>query len=315
MYPFRTMLFAADFSEDSTQAFRLAGSLAVENKTRIVVLHVLEPNLVVEEPVYLGQTTMQFYNAGRDEAQYESIKRKLGEVYIPGHAIDVEYHTREGHAAEEILRMADEVGADLIVMGTHGRTGLRRLLAGSVAATVLRGAHCPVLALRSGNRPRPAEEMRVLLHPTDFSDGCEAALRVARSLARDLGARLIVLHILPFDLYLEGRMATGLDPQGYHDSLDMIRQRLDGPDLKQPVETRLCRGYEAEEILRMAQELEADLIVMGTHGWSGLGRLLMGSTAESVLSRADCPVLVVKASRSEAAPTPVRAAVEAEIVP
>jgi nucleotide-binding universal stress UspA family protein len=79
--------------------------------------------------------------------------------------------------------------------------------------------------------------------------------------------------------------------------------RLDGPDLKYPVETRLTSGFEAEGILRVARDVECDLIVMGTHGRTGLGRLLIGNTAESVLPKADCPVLVVKSPRGETAPT------------
>ncbi len=76
--------------------------------------------------------------------------------------------------------MAEEIDSDLIVMGTHGRTGLRGLLAGSVAIAVLRGARCPVLALRSAEHPRETKEIRVILHPTDFSVDSEAALKVAR---------------------------------------------------------------------------------------------------------------------------------------
>src|SRR5262249_33541589 len=142
---------------------------------------------------------------------HESLNRKLGEVYAPNHPVAVEYRTVDGTASPEIARVAEEVGADLIVMGSHGRTGLRRLLAGSVARDVLRAARCAVLALR-GHEHRPGVAgIRTILHPTDFSRASEAALGVARSLARDLGARLIVLHILPFDIYLEGRMAAEFD--------------------------------------------------------------------------------------------------------
>jgi len=294
MSPFRIILFAADFSENSWEAFRSACSLAAEGEARLYVLHVVEPDLVVKTPDYLGLGSVP---ASETEGVHEFLERRMVDVYVPTDPIDVEYRTQEGDASVEIVRMADEIGADLIAMGTHGRTGLRRLLAGSVATMVLSKARCPVLALRSGNRPHPAEELRVILHPTDFCKDSEAALRVARSLARDLGTRLIVLHVLPFDVYLGGKMAAELNPRDYQHSLDVIRQRLDGPDLKYPVETRLSRGFEADEILRMAQELECDLIVMGTHGRTGLGRLLTGSTAESVLLKADCPVLIVKSAQ------------------
>ncbi len=188
MQPFRNILFAADFSESSKEAFRTVCSLAVENTARVTVLHVVEPNLVAEEPVYFGQANVQYYDAGRDQAALESFRRKLCEVYAPSHPLDVEYQVREGDAADEILRMAREVDSDLIAMGTHGRTGLRWLLAGSVATAVMRRAPCPVLAFRTPELVREPGEVRVILHPTDFSIESEAALRVAR------GSLVISVH-------------------------------------------------------------------------------------------------------------------------
>jgi nucleotide-binding universal stress UspA family protein len=130
---------------------------------------------------------------------------------------------------------------------------------------------------------------------------------VARSLARDFGARLILLHVLPVEVVMEGTMAAELDPAAFRDALETMRRRLDGPDLKYPVETDLIHGFAPEEITRMASVLGCDLIVMGTHGRSGLGRLLMGSVAESVVPRADCPVLVVKPPEGVPAPRSARA--------
>jgi nucleotide-binding universal stress UspA family protein len=309
MQPFRTILLAADFSEISREAFRLAGSLAVENKTRIIVLHVAEPTLVTEEPVSTGQPAIQFFNAATDKVRHESLRRTMREVYSPHHPIDVEYVIREGDAAEEILCTSDERGADLMVLGTHECIGLRRLLAGSVATAVLRGAHCLVLVLSSHDRPSRAEEIRVILHPTDSSDVSEAARRVARSLARDHGARLVLLHVLPFDIFTN-ELAVPVDPREYRAALERLGKYLDGPDLKYPVETRVSQGDAADEILRTAREIGADLIVMGTHGRTGLSRLLMGNVAESVLPEADCPVLVVKTSE-RVSPTSGRPAAKA----
>jgi nucleotide-binding universal stress UspA family protein len=204
--------------------------------------------------------------------------------------------------------MAREIASDLIVMGTHGRTGMRSLLAGSVAIAVMRRAHCPVLALRSPEVPREAKEIRMILHPTDFSVDSEAVLRVARSLARDLGARLVILHVAPLDILSSGTMTAPVDPRVYNDLLEDVRKRVDGPDLKNRVETEFTRGDAAAEILRAASELGSDLIVMGTHGRTGLSRLLMGSVAEFVLPRASCPVLVVKSAQQTAAATQERRA-------
>jgi nucleotide-binding universal stress UspA family protein len=280
MRPFRTILFAADFSENSMEAFRMAGSLAVDDKTRLFVVHVSGPDQAAEGPARI---------TGR-----EALEKRLGETYVPNHPVDVTCVVREGDISAGILGIAREIGADLIVMGTQGRTGLRRLIAGSVATAVLREAPCPVLALSSRAGDRTRGPVRVILHPTDFSPSSEGALRVARALAGDLGARLFLLHVLPLAILMDGSMAAEVDPQPYRDSLRNLAEALDGPDLKQPIETLLVHGFDREEICRVAEQTACDLIVMGTHGRSGVGRLVLGSVAEAVLPRVDCPVLVVK---------------------
>jgi nucleotide-binding universal stress UspA family protein len=276
MPEFSIILHPTDLSKCSMAAFRVARSLA-RAATRLVVVHVMEESLVASEG-YLA-----------------SLNEQLRQLDGPDRSATVEFHLKEGHAAVEILRMADEIGADLIVMGTHGRTGLRRLLAGSVATTVVRGAHCPVLALRTQASPPAAGEIRVILHPTDFSEGCEPALRVSRSLARDHDARLVILHVASVAVQADGTVWERVDPRYFRDALKNLRQRLGDLDSKCSVETRLTRGIAHEEILREAGELGCDLIVMGTHGRTGLGRLLLGSVAESVLQKADCQVMVVRA--------------------
>jgi nucleotide-binding universal stress UspA family protein len=317
MKPFRTILFAADFSKDSDEAFRVACSLAAEHKTRVVVLHVVEPTLVSEDPVYFGQQSIQFHASEPNEARLEALLQHLREVYAPGFAIDMDYSVREGDAVKEILRIAQEMSSDLIVMGTHGRALLRRLLFGSVATAVIRGARCPVLALRSTGLAQSAKKLRVIVHPTDFSEGSEAALQVARSVARDRGARLVLLHVDPIYAPMEIGMPPELDIRCRRETLEAIRDRVDGPDLKFPVETWFSRGAAATEIVRVAEEIGCGLIVMGTHGRTGLGRLLLGNTAESVLPDATCPVMIVKASqpgsRRTAAPSTVPRAVTADL--
>ncbi len=144
--------------------------------------------------------------------------------------------------------------------------------------------------------------LRTILHPTDFSRHAEVALDVARSLVRDLGARLIIVHVAPEAGLAHGMTAVPADPRMYLDLLEGVRRRVEGPDSKFQVETQLWQGNVAEEILRAASETGCDLIVMGSHGRSGLGRLLLGSVAEAVMRKADCPVLTVKSARSGIAP-------------
>jgi nucleotide-binding universal stress UspA family protein len=146
--------------------------------------------------------------------------------------------------------------------------------------------------------------IQTILHPTDFSERSDHAFRLAHSLARDRGACLIVLHVMPVPLVEEKR--------GYREEMAEELSRIGSPDSKVRVEHRLEEGDAATQILQVAQETGCDLIVMGTHGRTGLGRLLMGSVAEQVLRRASCPVLTVKAPFPQAPPAGAAALEEAE---
>jgi nucleotide-binding universal stress UspA family protein len=158
---------------------------------------------------------------------------------------------------------------------------------------------------------------RTILHPTDFSDPADRAYRLARLIARQCGARLIVLHVAgmhvdaPHVVHNELGVAfeTSGDYQSHHAALKEKLQKQLETDPEIPLETRLIYGAPAHEILRMAEDEKCDLIVLGTHGRSGLGRLLMGSVAEAVLRQSRCPVLTVKdpidvPSPSQAHPEP-----------
>jgi nucleotide-binding universal stress UspA family protein len=149
--------------------------------------------------------------------------------------------------------------------------------------------------------------LKTILHPTDFSERSEVAFRLACALARDHGARVVALHVvLPAVLYGEGMVV--LPPESYQREAEEKLRRLQAHDPKVPVECRVAEGDPTREILRVAQEVKCDLIVLGTHGWTGLGRILMGSVAEGVVRKAPCPVLTVKMPlpqlKASAEPTP-----------
>jgi nucleotide-binding universal stress UspA family protein len=146
---FRTILFAANLSERSQDAFRVACALASEEASRLIVLYVVEGVSVVEQAVGFGEPGILITSYRDTTAHQSAILDRLRELYVPSSRIDVEYLTREGEASEEILRVAEELRCDLIVTGTHGWTGLDRALFGSVAESVLRHAHCPVVTVRT----------------------------------------------------------------------------------------------------------------------------------------------------------------------
>jgi universal stress protein A len=132
-----------------------------------------------------------------------------------------------------------------------------------------------------------------ILDPTDFSPLSAHAFHVACSLARDHGGRLIVLHVAEPPIVGYGGVMIP-PPEGDYQALEEQLRRIQAPDDKVVIEHRLEVGNPVTEILRVAEETKCDLIVMGTHGRTGLAHLLMGSVAEKVVRRAVCPVLVVK---------------------
>jgi nucleotide-binding universal stress UspA family protein len=146
--------------------------------------------------------------------------------------------------------------------------------------------------------------LKTVLHPTDFSGRSHFAFRVACTVARDHGARLVVLHVAEPPVATAGEAL--LLPSDEPD-LDALRARLEQYRPRHPsvaVEHRLAEGQPAAEIARAAAETGCDVIVMGTHGRTGLARFVLGSVAEQVLRQAPCPVLTVKAPPSPKARAP-----------
>jgi nucleotide-binding universal stress UspA family protein len=145
--------------------------------------------------------------------------------------------------------------------------------------------------------------IRIILHPTDFSERSDWAFRLACSLARDYGAHLLIVHVIPTPVTVVGDAVWAGPIAVDMDEVKNKLLRLVGPDPTR-VERRLEEGDPANEILRLAREYHCDLIVMGTHGRRGLGRLLMGSVAEQVVRKAPCPVVTVKTPLLGPSPVP-----------
>ena len=140
-----------------------------------------------------------------------------------------------------------------------------------------------------------------ILHPTDFSSCAQAAIPIASALARDYGTMLILVHVQAESEVVMGEFgALPPEPCESDEALKLRMRQLVPPEFPGPAELHVRRGDVANMILALAQEHDAGMIVLGTHGRSGFARLLVGSVAEAVMRRASCPVLAVKA-----APTPV----------
>ena len=217
-------------------------------------------------------------------------------------------------AAAEITDYAARAGIGLVVMGTHGRSGLAHLLVGSVAERVIRTAPCPVLTVHGA----PAGPFRRILVPTDFSEPAEAAFEWARVMARRFGASLHLLHVLS-DVRADGSFGADAladeSPDARTLRLADARERLahhltavDRAGLHATSEVIL--GPSASVVADYAGDNGFDLIVMGTHGRTGLAHLVIGSVAERVVRSAACPVLTTRAVRPALAPALMTIAAE-----
>jgi nucleotide-binding universal stress UspA family protein len=195
----------------------------------------------------------------------------------------------------DLIDAARIAHADLILLGHRARLGAQRLLLGSTAERVLRKATLPVLIAKKTFDREP----RSILAPTDLSEGSEPALQVAAALAGCWGARLTILHVVEpvaqADVWPLDSTKVELflaEPEELEPEWQIAIQKVQLSSVN--FERRTLKGSAAIEITRTADEIGADLIVMGTHGRSGLVHALLGSVAEQVAREAGCSVLTVR---------------------
>ena len=194
--------------------------------------------------------------------------------------------------------IADAEAADLIVLGSQGRTALEHVLLGSTAERVVKGAACPVLTVRAyGSRSIPPS-IRHLIVPTDFSRGSADALEAAIVVAHMFKASITLVHVLEWSwLRLHYTIAELADEERIRRELqarlEPYAEAIRSQELTADIVT-VGGGGPADFIVDTAASRNADLIVMGTHGRRGMQRALIGSVAEGVLRRASCPVLTIK---------------------
>ena len=202
-----------------------------------------------------------------------------------------------------IVETGKSLPADLIVMGTHGRGGLDRFVMGSVTEKVLRKASCPVLTVPPPVSEAPAQAsvlLKRILCPVDFSDSSMKALTYALSLAQEADAQLIVMHVMEGLPERDAPMYNRFDLSRYEQALtDDARERLQNaiPDEARSwctPEALLGSGKAYREILHVALDRDAHLIIMGVHGRNPVDLMLFGSTTQHVVRQATCPVLTLR---------------------
>ncbi len=284
-----TMLCAADFSELSNLALKYAAAGALAYGARLVVLHASHfepPRYFTPGQIEALQAQVHAAAGALEATLRQHVQAVLGELAA---RLNISFRIVTGHAVDGVLATAAEEKAGLIVMGTHGRGGGRRLWLGSVAENVVRQAEVPVAVVRQKQhefidaaRPESPLRLQTILCPVNATPVARMALRVAASIAGAFQARLI--------------SACAIEPGARPAGLSSANTEAWVRDLTGnacAVDFRERHGRAAEEIVALAQEAKADLIVLGAQRQPSLGSWLWGDTTELVLRHAPVPVLVV----------------------
>lgn len=279
------ILVATDFSPSATHALMHAAAIAARTGAELHVLHVqvLSPGM---------HGTVAIPNVGEVERVVgEMSRRDLDEAVASISLPIVREVVADIKAAPAILHYSKAHGIDLVLMGTHARRGVSRMFLGSVVAEVLRESSVSVMAI-GPEHAVSANGYRRVLATVDFSDSATTALQQAAAIAKRHAGELFVVHVIearvatPYDVWVEPPEASRQQAIAALDTL-LAQAKL----VQAPQRTAMLIGAADEQIATYAREHEVDLIVMGSVGLSGLGRLLLGSTTERVLRKASCAVL------------------------
>ncbi len=283
---FNNILFPTDFSVFSEAALPYAEALARRYEATLYPAHVVPPEPYHSLPMEPFPVTLDY--------AWRAAEESLAKLVALDELKDIHHHPvlKQGPLWESISGMVEKNRIDLIVLGTHGRTGLSRLAMGSVAEEIYRRANCPVLCVgpKVPHKSQHAPEFRRILFPTDFSEASKSALPYALTLAEETEAQLILLHLIPLVPVLDREQVKTAAIQRLkalipHDAAPWCALEFD-----------VRFEFPAEAIVRAATRHRADIIVMGVQQ-SGHARAvshLPWATATEVVATASCPVLTVR---------------------
>jgi len=296
----KNVLFPTDFSRTSEAALPYATAICRRFRSTLHVAHVLSDAglLMMTGGVdYVSMGTI--YEDAQNEAQ-----DKLDQISAHFETIPHRSYVTHGSVGKGLADIIDANEIDLIVVGTHGRTGLGKLLLGSVAEEILRHAPCPVLTVgpkvcgraklpalqKHGSSLAPVElELRQILVASNFAGSAAKLAQEAASLADEFHARVTLMHVM------EDYTRLGSNPDLIERNLQKLRALIPKyADLQYLPETLLDFGHAAQRILKAAEERETDIIVLGARAYSDVGTTHLPSAAHHVIAHAHCPVLTIR---------------------
>ena len=278
------IVVSTDFSPASETALLFALGIARRNKAKVWIVH------VVGDSFFSKETQQRVVDDAWREGQ-----RQLTDHFIAGRldGVDNKLLVETGSVTEVLIKQVDKHHAELLVIGTSGRGRITKFLLGSIAESVFRQAPCPVMTVGPGTVARevPAEGPRKILFASGFSKHSLAAGVLTIKMAERQDAELILLHVGPDPL-------TGLKEDYIHNAERRLREVVPQGAKLASVKTVVRFGVASEQILQVAREMKADLIVLGVRQPEGFGRRLRWATAYEVVSRALCPVITVRTHES-----------------
>jgi nucleotide-binding universal stress UspA family protein len=304
MLSIKRILCPIDFSDTSRRAIGCAVALARWYEAQLSVLHVLASVPVVDAVPAFGAMGLTPPLTLRDVDRDALLGQMRSFVGAGMREVPVELLLQEApDVRAETLTAADVFNVDMIVMGSHGRTGVRRLLLGSVADAILRQAACPVLIVPPHADEHPVTvPFKSIVCPVDFSPVSRDAVRFALTLAQEDDAEITLVHSVEMPPELRDyAFPTDIDIDAVHaaaraDALARLRDLVPASARDYcTVHTEATEGRPHRAVVLLAAERQADLIVMGAHGRSALERLVFGSNTYAVVRDAVCPVLAVHA--------------------
>jgi nucleotide-binding universal stress UspA family protein len=295
------VLFPTDFSPFSEFAFAYALALARRLAGRLDIVHVLDTNMLAHgsgQGFWLGESEMADV---LDSMQEHAQSRLTILVDMAGaQGVEAGSHVLRGQPVPQIIEAARQLEAGMVVMPSHGRTGLDRLVFGSTSERVMRHCPAPVLVIKHPEHEfvtADSLEVRLarVLFPTDFSEFSLKGLPYAVSLCREFGAELVLAYVAEVPIILPELMpevSDGLDADQVAFAETRMRSMAEGIEGVQ-TDVVVRRGQAPQEIAGLAQDRQVDLIVIPTHGRSGIRHVFWGSVAEKVTRWARCPVLII----------------------
>jgi nucleotide-binding universal stress UspA family protein len=298
------VLVPVDFSKRSLEAIEFALPLLKQLGADLHLVHVFAPDYPLASMTAMPLIVPEMEVGSRVRRHLKAVAKK--------YSIDLRrenIHALKGRPFEEICRLARDRDIDLIVTSTRGLTGLKHLALGSTAERVVRYSPCPVLVVppvdlekKAGGKGKTTRrELRLgkILVPIDFSECSMKGLTYAKALAKQFGAKLVLLNSVALQYYFTNDEYARYDwpllmQQAEKAARNQMRNLIEKTDWDGiEVESSLQIGHAGQQICARAIEHHADVIVTSTHGTTGFKHILVGSTAEYVVRHASCPVLVV----------------------